>query len=41
MGFSCKSARFVLEARDVPSNATTSQPGLQVSCALNELMSIA
>lgn len=41
MGFSCKSARFVLEARDVPSNATTSKPGFQVSCALNELMSIA
>lgn len=41
MGFSCKSARFVLAARDVPRNATTSKPDFQVSCALNEFMSIA
>lgn len=41
MRFSCKSARFVLAARDVLRNATTSKPDFQVSCALNEFMSVA
>lgn len=41
MGFSCKSARSVPAARDVPRNATTSKPDFQFSCALNEFMSIA
>lgn len=40
MGFACKSARFVLAARDVPRNATASKLDSQVPCALNEIMSI-
>lgn len=40
MGFACKSARFVLAARDVPRNATASKLDFQVPCALNEIMSI-
>lgn len=41
MGFSCKSTGFVLAARGVPRNATPSKADFQVSCALNEFMSIA
>lgn len=40
MEFSCKSARFVLAARDVPKNVTASKLDFQVPYALNEIMSM-